>query len=807
MKTLVRCAVAAALIMSGGCAHAGSSSLPPAQAPLASQRGAVSRPAVLRAAAVSDNYSATVLAAGPLAYYRLDDTGSTAVDSSPNGLNGTLGKTTGKGVPGLLATSSDTAMSFPGTKNGVISVPVAPLLQVAAQVSLECLFRSAGTAPQAATVIFAYGSDVRSAPYDVFIKNAKLNARFTLSSGQLTVTAPAALQANTTYDVVATFDGTTGRLYVNGVQVKATALAGTIAGYDGTHGLAIGDDAGLADAAFNGTIDEVAIYPNALTANDVAAHYAAASGNVVPSGYADWSTFGFDGARSGNNPVERTLSSSNTGGLKLLWSYGFKEALGDAVLAQPVLATGVTTPTGNRNLVYVGASTGEFDAFDADSGALVWQKMLPSIRYSCGGTSTATTSVDRAATFDRTTNRIYVEDGTDSIHAFDLGTGTEQAGWPVTLANATPGLEFPHGGLNYDASDHLLYATTSSTCDITPWNGRVAVVDTQAAAQTGVFFTVPGPNGTTVPANGGGGIWGDGGVSIDPLTHNVFAAVGNADTSSGSPQNSGYGENVIELSSGLSLIAANNPSLPDEASLNDLDFGATPTLFQPPGCTPMAAAMNKSGVLALYDRTNVAAGPLQLLAMNPPTDNADFVGLPAYSPKTNLLYVPLPANFKAPGATYTRGMAALRFQGCSLQASPVWNASFGISVANKQFDVRHSPPTIANGVVFISDGPGQTLYAFDASSGKRLWTSGKLSDTIYTAPVVDKNVYVTDLGTLYAFGLPASANAAAVAAGNTAVLSTASATASAVPRRLGTIHTGPQPRRPHHVVPLFETRD
>ena len=80
------------------------------------------------------------------------------------------------------------------------------------------------------------------------------------------------------------------------------------------------------------------------------------------------------------------------------------------MLAQPVLATGVTTPTGNRNLVYVGASTGEFDAFDADSGALVWQKMLPSIRYSCGGTSTATTSVDRAATFDRTTNRIYVED-------------------------------------------------------------------------------------------------------------------------------------------------------------------------------------------------------------------------------------------------------------------------------------------------------------------------------------------------------------------------------------------------------------
>jgi outer membrane protein assembly factor BamB len=104
--------------------------------------------------------------------------------------------------------------------------------------------------------------------------------------------------------------------------------------------------------------------------------------------------------------------------------------------------------------------------------------------------------------------------------------------------------------------------------------------------------------------------------------------------------------------------------------------------------------------------------------------------------------------------TYHRGLAALAFQGCSLQPAPVWNATFGIPPAGKDYDDRHSPPTVANGVVYISDGPGQILYAFDAGSGQPLWNSGAtISNEVYTAPVVDKNVYATDFGTLYAFGL------------------------------------------------------
>lgn len=778
MVTLRGCALAAALF-AAGCAH-GSSSAP--AIPAVPQEHIPSRSAAVHAVAPADAYSAAVLASGPLAYYRLDDTGSTAVDSSPNGINGTIGGAVAKGVPGLLVSSNDTAMNFPAVRNGYVVVPPTALLQVTTAVSMESVLRYS-TTPKNFAVALAYGSDIRYAPYDIYFRLNKLTARFKLSSGTMTLNVPGTLQPNTTYYVVATYDGTAGNVYVNGKLVATSSLAGTLTGYDGTHGFVLGDDAGFTDAAFKGTIDEVAVYGKALTAADVAAHYAAGTSTKAPGGYVDWSTFGFDGARTGYNPSETTLNSSNVGGIKLLWSYGFKLGAGDSVLAQPVLASAVSTPQGTHNLLYVGASTGEFDAFDADSGSIVWQKQLPSVRFGCGSGSSST-GVDRTAVFDRNANRIYVEDGQNSIHALDMGTGAEATGWPVTLSNATPGHEFPHGGLNYNPVNHLLYATTSSTCDLSPWNGRVAVVDTRAQAQVGVFFTVPGPGGVTVPGGGGGGVWGDGGASIDPLTQNVFAAVGNADTKTGNPQNFGYGENVVSLSSNLTLIGANYPNLPGSGTFDDLDFGATPMLFQPAGCGPLAAAMNKSGILVVYDRTNVVGGPLQVLDMNGPSNFGNFIGLPAYSPATGLVYVPLPDDFTVSGTTYHRGLAALRFQGCSLQPAPVWNATFGISPTGKDYDDRHSPPTVANGVVYISDGPGQVLYAFDAGSGQKLWNSGTtISNEVYTAPVVDKNVYATDYGSLYAFGLSGS---------------------NAGVRQFGTVHVGPQPKRRHaaHIFPF-----
>ena len=435
-----------------------------------------------------------MLANNPIAYYRLSDGGSTALDSSKNNLNGAIGSTVTKGATGLVASSSDTALGFPGSRSavGTVVVPPSKLLQPQSAVSIELFLRFSRT-PADFTVPFSYGSDYASAPYDVYFQSGKIGAQFTLTSGIVTAFSSTALQPNTTYDVVATFDGTTARVYLNGAIAGSSGKTGILSAYDTTHGLVIGDDAGFSDPAFAGTIGEVSVYGTTLAASDVTAHYNASQGaGPVPTPtptptsqpqpvYVDWSTFAFDNARSGFNPSESTLGLGNVASLQLLWSHN----LPGGVTAQPVLASNVNTTAGSTNLLYVGSMDGTFAALNADTGSVVWQNKFGSASYSCGQTG-----VNRSATFDRSSSRVYFEDGQEQMHALDMATGKEATGWPVTVGG-TPGLDLPHGAMNYNPANHLLYTTTSSSCDISPWHGRIAAINTQNAAVTGTFFTVP----------------------------------------------------------------------------------------------------------------------------------------------------------------------------------------------------------------------------------------------------------------------------------------------------------------------------
>jgi outer membrane protein assembly factor BamB len=49
-----------------------------------------------------------------------------------------------------------------------------------------------------------------------------------------------------------------------------------------------------------------------------------------------------------------------------------------------------------------------------------------------------------------------------------------------------------------------------------------------------------------------------------------------------------------------------------------------------------------------------------------------------------------------------------------------------------------STPTIANGVVYYGDGMGEQIHAFDARTGKRLWSSKPrdIRGAVFVAPVV-----------------------------------------------------------------------
>ena len=472
------------------------------------------------------------------------------------------------------------------------------------------------------------------------------------------------------------------------------------------------------------------------------------SATPTPSPSSDWDSFGYDLQRTGYYPSETSVGAGNVGSLQSVWTFN----VGSTMVHEPLYAAGVSVNGQATNMLYAGSSYGStMYGINADTGALVWQLPVPSAPYSCSPSQTLQFSIAETPAIDRAKNLIYFADGHDQLHALDLGTGKEAAGWPLTIADYTPDHNFMHGGLTYNPANGLLYAVTSSTCDISPWYGRIVAINTNGPRVVGTFYTMSG--GPTQGASGGG-IWGPGGASVDPSTNNVFIVTGNADTTTGQAQNAGYAEEMIELNPTLgSVLASNYPTnLPSIYGDNDFDFGATPLLFQPPGCPAMAAAINKSGAFELYDRATISSGPVQYIYMSVATDRGEFVGMPAYDPVTNYVYVGLPTQ---QGISYNAGMAAFSIQSnCTLNPTPAWAANFG-PVGSVSSTARRSPISIVNGVVYISNFTGDTEYAFNAATGAQLWTTPLSSWGTVGTIVANGIVYVgQDGGAITAWALP-----------------------------------------------------
>ena len=467
------------------------------------------------------------------------------------------------------------------------------------------------------------------------------------------------------------------------------------------------------------------------------------------SGTTDWDSFGFDLQRTGYNPFESTVGANNVGSLQKLWSVN----VGYDMVHEPVLASGVYVNSQATNVLYAGSGKGStMYAINATTGAIVWQMAVPSAGYRCDRTN-MTFSIGETPAIDRGKNLLYFGDGHNQVHAVDLATGKEAYGWPVTIADYTPDHNFMHGGLTYNPLNGLLYAVTGSTCDLTPWYGRIVAINTSVPNIAGSFFTM---SGTASAGASGGGIWGPGGGSIDPTTNNVFVATGNADTSQGAEQNAGYAEQVIELSPTLNTIVAGNypPNIPQIYGQQDFDFGATPLLFQTNGCPAMLAAVNKSGMFELYDVSSLSYGPIQFIAMSIPTNKGDFVGVPAFDPVTGYVYVGMPATT----GIYKSGIAAFKMRpNCTLNAKPVWNKHFGPDASHANAQTARSPLSIANGVVYVANYTHRTEFAFDAKTGAQLW-SVALPDVGNVGTVIANGmVYVSSKdGTITAWAPPGS---------------------------------------------------
>ncbi|MFD7863063.1 DNRLRE domain-containing protein [Streptomyces sp. NPDC059783] len=254
---------------------------------------ALSPGASVTAAGAASPYAARVLADGAELYWRYDEAGgSFAADASDGGDGGVYMNGPGyRSVPSAVAGSA--ALALDGTDQYVYSDRLHHYTSPSPY-SIETWFRTATTRGGR---LVGYGNNIGTAQGHTSSISDKIlyltdtgRLAFGVQTGSTasrpTLTSAASYNDDVWHHAVATQGPAGMRLYVDGVQVAANTTAGNRS-YNGYW--RVGGDAMSAvwpnrptSGYFAGRIDETALYPTALSAEQVAAHHALADTPTGP---------------------------------------------------------------------------------------------------------------------------------------------------------------------------------------------------------------------------------------------------------------------------------------------------------------------------------------------------------------------------------------------------------------------------------------------------------------------------------------------------------------------------------------------
>jgi large repetitive protein len=223
-------------------------------------------------------YQDLVLADGPVAYWRLGDASTVLQDASGNGHHGAASGNATLAATGLIAGNPDGALRLDGA-TGYVAVPDHARLRFTSAITIEAWVWAdafdhvaGGEFPR----IVQKGVAVPTEPnYALLVAQVGTSntavARFELQ-GVAIVSGGTVLLPNTVYYLVATYDGTMVRLYVDGKLDAAIAAVGTLVVSIDEVNIGRRQDG---NRYWAGTLDEIALYAKALTEAQIVAHHAA----------------------------------------------------------------------------------------------------------------------------------------------------------------------------------------------------------------------------------------------------------------------------------------------------------------------------------------------------------------------------------------------------------------------------------------------------------------------------------------------------------------------------------------------------
>jgi len=353
-------------------------------------------------------------------------------------------------------------------------------------------------------------------------------------------------------------------------------------------------------------------------------------------------TYHNDLARDGVDDLEYTLSPADVN--RAAFGKLFSCSADGAIYAQPLWVAHLRIGGGEHNVVFVATEHDSLYAFDADSspcmelwkddlidtdhGGLGGETTVPAgtTGYFVGqgyGDITPEVGITGTPVIDPKTDTLYVVSKSviysagvryyQRLHAIDLATGAERPGSPVTIAASYPGETEAATSVEFDARNEnqrsglalvqgTVYVAFASHEDAMPYYGWLIGYryDGRSFARTCIF--------NTAPDTGGGGIWMSGMAPAAGPGGDLYVVTSNArfDATSPARPHDDYGDSLLELSRGLSVLQYFTPSDEafDDKENNDFGAGGVVLANLPAGSryARIALAGGKDGKLFVLDR-------------------------------------------------------------------------------------------------------------------------------------------------------------------------------------------------------------
>jgi outer membrane protein assembly factor BamB len=452
----------------------------------------------------------------------------------------------------------------------------------------------------------------------------------------------------------------------------------------------------------------------------------AAGGTATPR--TPWLAYGRTPDAQNASPTPITLAAAKS--MHRIW----QRHVGGLITAQPLYAPNVRVGKATRQLLVVASGDNAISALDLGTGRVVWRRSLGPMRPQVCG---AKGGIESTPVIDATAHRIFAIGADGRLVALELGTGRLVPGWSVPIITRTD-VEVVWGALRIAAGS--IYVPVASWCDTQgsdgAWDGRLARVSEKSHTILQTFDVVPGPKN-------GGGVWGPGGVSIDPTDGSVWTATANSVVAKdgGTDESVPLAERVVHLTPDLQVLASVGQLDTNPSALGDQGFGSTPMLFKPAGCSTMLAVNSKDSYTYVWRRAAIMSAPVLRMKLGESGRANTFYAQPTWLPATRTLVVD---GVAIPGAAGANGAIGLRLRkNCTFKLA--WRVNIGGGIQPQ--------PLAAGRVAFLTSTVAGKVFAIDSQSGVILHTF-VLRRATYAAPMVAGSLLILGGadGTIFAFG-------------------------------------------------------